>query len=45
MDRVTGYKNILEESSEAWHEGKNSYAAFSKYLLEVVLNPAPGRFQ
>ena len=33
----SSYYDVLEESSEGWHEGKNSYAAFIKYLLGVVL--------
>lgn len=31
------YYDVLEESSEGWHEGKNSYAAFIRYLLGIVV--------
>ena len=31
------YYDVLQESSEGWHEGKNGYDAFIKYLLGVVL--------
>ena len=31
------YYDVLQETSEGWHEGENSYAAFIKYLLGVVL--------
>ncbi len=33
----SSYYDVLEETSEGWNEGQNSYAAFIKYLLGVVL--------
>ena len=33
----SSYYDVLQESSEGWHEGKNRYDAFIKYLLGVVL--------
>ena len=33
----SSYYDVLEETSEGWLEGKNTYAAFIKYLLGVIL--------
>jgi len=33
----SSYYDVLEETSKGWNEGQNSYAAFIKYLLGVVL--------
>ncbi len=33
----SSYYDVLKETSAGWHEGENSYAAFIKYLLGVVL--------
>ena len=33
----SSYYDVLQETSEGWHEGENSYAVFIKYLLGVVL--------
>ena len=32
------YYEVLQESSTAWHEGKNAYFPFVKYYLEVILS-------
>ena len=32
------YYDVLEQSSQGWHEEKNSYAPFVKYYLGIVLN-------
>ncbi len=32
------YYDVLQETSQGWHEGENSYAAFIMYLLCVVLS-------
>jgi Fic family protein len=31
------YYEVLEESSQGWHEEKNDYMAFVKYILEIIL--------
>lgn len=31
------YYEVLEESSEGWHEGNNNYEPFVKYLLGVIV--------
>lgn len=33
----SSYYDALAETSEGWHEGKNSYDAFIKYLLGIIL--------
>ena len=32
------YYEVLQQSSEGWHEGENKYAPFVKYYLGVILN-------
>lgn len=32
------YYDVLQDTSEGWHGGKNEYGAFVKYLLGVVLS-------
>ena len=32
------YYDVLQESSENWHEGKNDYLPFVRYTLGVILN-------
>lgn len=32
------YYEALEESSNNWHEGKNSYEPFTRYMLGVIVN-------
>ncbi|MBQ6735330.1 MAG: Fic family protein [Lachnospiraceae bacterium] len=31
------YYDVLQDTSEGWHEGENDYSAFVKYLLGIVL--------
>ena len=36
-DSKTTYYEVLQESSTAWHEGKNDYYPFVRYFLGVVI--------
>lgn len=36
-DNKETYYEVLQESSENWHEGKNDYAPFVRYILGIVV--------